>query len=65
MTDLSAQGVVNFIPVINERQSAILGICAERPGTGSRELVLSFDHRMSDGMQGAEFLSQLRDALTG
>jgi pyruvate/2-oxoglutarate dehydrogenase complex dihydrolipoamide acyltransferase (E2) component len=65
VTDLSAQGVVNFIPVINERQSAILGICAERPGTGTRDLVLTFDHRMSDGMQGAEFLSQLRDALAG
>jgi pyruvate/2-oxoglutarate dehydrogenase complex dihydrolipoamide acyltransferase (E2) component len=65
VTDLSGQGVVNFIPVINERQAAILGICAARPGTGTRDLVLTFDHRMSDGMQAAEFLNQLRDALEG
>jgi 2-oxoglutarate dehydrogenase E2 component (dihydrolipoamide succinyltransferase) len=65
VTDLSGQGVVSFIPVINERQSAILGICAERPGTATRDLVLTFDHRISDGMQAAEFLTQLRDALEG
>jgi len=65
VTDLSGQGVVNFTPVINERQAAILGICAPRPGTGTRDLVLTFDHRMSDGMQAAEFLNRLRDALEG
>jgi len=65
VTDLSGQGVVHFIPVINERQAAILGICAERPGCASRDLVLTFDHRMADGMLAAEFLNQLRDALEG
>jgi len=65
VTDLSGHGVVHFIPVINERQSAILGICAERPGTAGRELVLTFDHRMADGMLAAEFLNQLRERLEG
>ena len=65
VTDLSGHGVVHFIPVINDRQSAILGICAERPGTASRELVLTFDHRMADGMLAAEFLNQLRERLEG
>lgn len=63
VTDLSAQGVVHFIPVINERQSAILGICAPRPGAASRDLLLTFDHRMSDGMRAAVFLGELRDRL--
>jgi pyruvate/2-oxoglutarate dehydrogenase complex dihydrolipoamide acyltransferase (E2) component len=65
VTDLSDQGVVHFLPVLNERQAAILGICAERPGSGYRELVLTFDHRLSDGMRAASFLAELRDALEG
>jgi pyruvate/2-oxoglutarate dehydrogenase complex dihydrolipoamide acyltransferase (E2) component len=64
ITDLSTHNVVTFIPVLNGGQSAILGICAERPGTGHRELVLSFDHRMSDGMRAATFLGALAERLT-
>jgi pyruvate/2-oxoglutarate dehydrogenase complex dihydrolipoamide acyltransferase (E2) component len=63
ITDLSAQGVVHFVPVLNDRQSAILGLCAERPGSGYRDLVLAFDHRMTDGMQAATFLGELREQL--
>ena len=33
ITDLSAEGVVHFVPVLNDRQSAILGLCAERAAT--------------------------------
>jgi hypothetical protein len=61
VTDLSSYGVTHFIPVLNDRQAAILGICAERPGTGHQDLVLSFDHRISDGMRAAAFLGELRD----
>lgn len=62
ITDLSGEGVVHFIPVLNDRQSAILGICAARPD-GSRDLVLTFDHRLSDGMRAGRFLAELRDRL--
>jgi pyruvate/2-oxoglutarate dehydrogenase complex dihydrolipoamide acyltransferase (E2) component len=62
ITDLSGEGVVHFVPVLNERQSAILGLCAARPD-GSRELVLTFDHRLSDGMRAARFLAALRARL--
>ncbi len=65
VTDLSAHGVVSFIPVLNHRQSAILGICAQRPDSGLSELVITFDHRMSDGMRAAAFLGALRDQLEG
>jgi pyruvate/2-oxoglutarate dehydrogenase complex dihydrolipoamide acyltransferase (E2) component len=60
VTDLSMFGAVHFVPVLNARQSAILGVCAERPGIHQRDLVLAFDHRMSDGMRAAAFLTQLR-----
>ncbi len=63
VTDLSSHGVTHFVPVLNDRQAAILGICAERPGTGHQDLVLCFDHRMSDGMRAAAFLGELRDQL--
>ena len=33
ITDLSGEGIVHFVPVLNERQSAILGLCAERATT--------------------------------
>jgi pyruvate/2-oxoglutarate dehydrogenase complex dihydrolipoamide acyltransferase (E2) component len=62
ITDLSGEGVVHFVPLLNERQSAILGICAAR-NDGSRDLVLTFDHRLSDGMRAGRFLAALRDRL--
>jgi 2-oxoglutarate dehydrogenase E2 component (dihydrolipoamide succinyltransferase) len=65
VTDLSSHGVVSFIPVLNDRQSAILGICADRPGGTHRELVMTFDHRMADGMRAASFLAALRARLEG
>ena len=65
ITDLSAEGVVHFVPVLNERQSAILGLTAERQGAGTRDLVLTFDHRLSDGMGAARFLAALRARLEG
>jgi pyruvate/2-oxoglutarate dehydrogenase complex dihydrolipoamide acyltransferase (E2) component len=64
ITDLSGEGVVSFVPVLNERQSAILGLCAPRDD-GSRELVLTFDHRLSDGMRAARFLAALKSRLEG
>jgi pyruvate/2-oxoglutarate dehydrogenase complex dihydrolipoamide acyltransferase (E2) component len=64
VTDLSAEGVVHFVPVLNERQAAILGLTAER-GYRTRELVLTFDHRLSDGMRAGRFLAALRDRLEG
>jgi pyruvate/2-oxoglutarate dehydrogenase complex dihydrolipoamide acyltransferase (E2) component len=65
VTDLSGYGVVQFVPVLNVRQAAILGLCAERPGTATRDLVLTFDHRLADGMRAAQFLGALAARLVG
>ncbi|HUQ53043.1 MAG TPA: 2-oxo acid dehydrogenase subunit E2 [Gammaproteobacteria bacterium] len=65
ITDLSGEGVVHFMPVLNERQSSILGLTAERSVARTRDLVLAFDHRLSDGMQAGRFLAALRDRLEG
>jgi 2-oxoglutarate dehydrogenase E2 component (dihydrolipoamide succinyltransferase) len=63
VTDLSMHGAEFFVPVVNRRQAAILGLCAEHAGDRRRNLVLAFDHRMADGMRGAAFLAALRDRL--
>ncbi len=67
VTDLSAEGVSAFHPLINRGQSAILGISAEVFPPGGREgtfnLVLSFDHQLAEGRTAARFLNDLRQRL--
>jgi pyruvate/2-oxoglutarate dehydrogenase complex dihydrolipoamide acyltransferase (E2) component len=63
ISDLSQYGVANFVPVLNRQQAATLGICGERPGTRHQDLVLTFDHRMTDGMRAAQFLAELRNRI--
>jgi len=60
VTDLSAKGVVDFDPVIHLNQSAILGLCCAN-AAGESRLVLAFDHRLGDGLMGAEFLEALEE----
>jgi pyruvate/2-oxoglutarate dehydrogenase complex dihydrolipoamide acyltransferase (E2) component len=67
VTDLSGEEVVNFLPLLNQGQSAILGIGAELflPGSqvGFFNLTLAFDHQLSEGRRAARFLRELRDRL--
>ncbi|MCX5795875.1 MAG: 2-oxo acid dehydrogenase subunit E2 [Elusimicrobia bacterium] len=68
VTDLSGEGVLSFQPLINHRQSAILGVGAEFRAPGSSEgfyqLILAFDHRLTEGRAAAQFLKDLRDKLS-
>ncbi|MBI5623847.1 MAG: 2-oxo acid dehydrogenase subunit E2 [Elusimicrobia bacterium] len=63
VTDLSGEGAVSFHPLINERQSAILGIAAA--SGASFDLSLTFDHRLAEGRAACIFLKGLRDRLAG
>lgn len=66
ITDLSNEGVTHFHPVINDGQSAILGVCADVAGPGgsrSYNLVLAFDHQLSDGRTAASYLRDLQERL--
>jgi pyruvate/2-oxoglutarate dehydrogenase complex dihydrolipoamide acyltransferase (E2) component len=63
VTDLSSQGAVHFVPVLNQRQAAVLGLCARHPASHYCEFVLTFDHRISDGMRAAQFLGRLRERV--
>lgn len=65
ITDLSDDDVLQFQPIINEGQSAILGICgsvAVGPES-SLNLVLCFDHQVAEGRSAAAFLRELRERL--
>jgi len=65
VTDLSGFGVLHFRPLINGRQSAILGVGGDAAQPGHpMTLSLTFDHRVSNGREGAEFLSELKERLT-
>ncbi len=67
VTDLSGEDVYSFAPLINQGQAAILGIGAEYfpPGLseGAFNLMLAFDHRLTEGRTAAAFLKDLRDRL--
>jgi pyruvate/2-oxoglutarate dehydrogenase complex dihydrolipoamide acyltransferase (E2) component len=64
ITDLSSLGVKDFQPVVNKDQGAILGICANSQSTNTFNIILGFDHRIIDGMYGAQFLKSIEDNLT-
>ena len=67
VTDFSGEDVHSFMPLINQGQAAILGIGAEYflPGlsNGVFNLMLAFDHRLTEGRAAAAFLKDLRDRL--
>jgi pyruvate/2-oxoglutarate dehydrogenase complex dihydrolipoamide acyltransferase (E2) component len=67
VTDLSGEDVAAFHPLISRGQAAILGICSEvsLPGAaaGAFNLVLGFDHQLSEGRVAARFLGELRARL--
>lgn len=62
ITDLSTEGVHFFSPLINQRNSAILGISAPKPN-GAMILTLTFDHRVTEGRTACGFLRELQQRL--
>ncbi|MBL9202216.1 MAG: 2-oxo acid dehydrogenase subunit E2 [Opitutaceae bacterium] len=67
ITDLSSEGVVSFHPLINQGQAAILGIGADyataEPTGRACNLILAFDHQLTEGRTAARFLCELRDRV--
>lgn len=74
VTNIGSRGGEHFTPIINHPQAAILGAAqaAERPQQGDDgeliwrlhlPLVLSFDHRLNDGMDAARFFGTLAPML--
>jgi pyruvate dehydrogenase E2 component (dihydrolipoamide acetyltransferase) len=63
ITDLSAEGVAFFRPLINKMNSAILGLSAIDNKLERCMLSLTFDHRVTEGKLAARFLKELKERL--
>ena len=63
ITDLSAEGVAFFRPLVNKMNSAILGVSAIDTKLQRCMLSLTFDHRVTEGKTAARFLKEIRDRL--
>jgi pyruvate/2-oxoglutarate dehydrogenase complex dihydrolipoamide acyltransferase (E2) component len=64
VTDLSGFDVLQFEPLLNARQAAILGIGGDSTLPGFPvSLTLAFDHRVLSGREVAAFLQRLRDRI--
>ena len=70
ITNLGMFGTKSFNPIINQPNSAILGVSStiEKPVVVNGEIVirpimslgLTIDHRVVDGMAGAKFMKDLK-----
>ena len=63
ITDLSAESVHFFRPLVNTMNSAILGVSSIDEKLERCVLSLSFDHRVTEGKLVAKFLKDLKDRL--
>lgn len=63
VTDLSAEGVAFFTPLINMMNSAILGISSIDEKLHRCMISLSFDHRVTEGKLAARFLKELKERV--
>jgi hypothetical protein len=63
ITDLSSFGAINFVPLINFNQSAILGISSIDEKLNRVNISLSFDHRVTEGKIASQFLLDLKDRV--
>tara|TARA_B100000959_G_C14963365_1_gene616709 strand:+ start:768 stop:1979 length:1212 start_codon:yes stop_codon:yes gene_type:complete len=64
VTDLSSDGIMHFQPLINKKQSAILGIGGDESLDGfPMTLTLVFDHRVLTGREVSIFINKLKNRL--
>lgn len=63
VTDISKQGLAFYSPLIPHRQSAILGMGAIDETLKRCILMLTFDHRVTDGKLAGRFLQELKKKL--
>ena len=61
VTDLSMLGSNFILPLLNGRQSLILGVVAD--GANGFNILATFDHRLTEGKKIALFLSELKDRI--
>ena len=64
ISDLSSLNILHFQPLINGHQSAIIGIGSDSSILGHpTSIIMSFDHRISTGLEVATFLNTLKSNI--
>ncbi len=63
VTDLSGAGAYQVQPLINRDQAAILAMGADDSSSPRLMLTLTFDHRIADGLEAAQFLDGVMEQL--
>lgn len=63
ISDLSQYGVERFIPLVNNKQAAILGVSSLDLKLNRFNLSLAFDHRVTEGRVASEFLALLKERI--
>jgi len=64
VTDLTSENILHFIPLINGKQSIIIGLGADRYQQDFiMSIIISFDHRVLTGRQVARFLNTIRTLI--
>jgi pyruvate/2-oxoglutarate dehydrogenase complex dihydrolipoamide acyltransferase (E2) component len=63
ITDLSSFGAINFVPLVNSNQAAILGVSCIDEKLNRVNLSLSFDHRVTEGKIASQFLLDLKEQI--
>ncbi len=63
ITDLSAEGVSFFRPLVNMMNSAILGVSSIDEKMQRCILTVTFDHRVTEGKLVAQFLNELKERI--
>ena len=63
VTDLSSEGISFFQPLINNQNSAILGVSAIDEKLDRTILSITFDHRVTEGKYAAVFLKELKERM--
>lgn len=59
ITSLLGHDMHRFQPLLYPDQTAIIGICDSEAGPNCAQLILGFDHRVANGGEAAEFLSEI------
>ena len=61
LTDLTEKGIDNFTPLITTSNSLMIGLAGEKGSI--QRLIISFDHRVSDGLEIANFIIDIIASL--
>ena len=57
LTDLTEQGIDTFLPLVLQNNSLMIGLSGKK---GYKQTItISFDHRVSDGLEIANFLNDI------